>query len=324
MKKIQRQILFIACIIAMFALFDIGIYQVFTKRCISDYSKGMQAKSVDLDKYLPFDENSQIVKIKSELQLSGDLPVLDGAAALYPVFSAFVNATYPEESCVFDGENFSPDSSLQMNNTRGAYQAVVDGTSDIIICAGPSEEQLAYAKEKGVELEMVPIGSEAFVFVINADNPVDNLSVDEVKGIYTGTYTNWSQLGGENKRIGALQRNEGSGSQTAMLRFMDGEPIKRDYDSFLGSAIGYSFRFYVEGVVADGGVKLLSLDGAYPDRENIQSGAYPIVNHFYAVYRSDNDNENIPVLIDWMLSEEGQRIVEETGYVRKAQDVKEQ
>lgn len=314
MKKKYRQFMVIGIIIFLFVLFDIGIYAVFTRRCVSDYSEGMQAKSVELDKYLPFEEDSQIVKIRSELQLSGDLPVLDGAAALYPVFSAFVNAVYPEGSSIFDGENFSPDSVLQMNNTRGAYQAVVDGTSDVIVCAAPSEEQLAYAEEKGVELEMVPIGSEAFVFVVNAKNPVGDLSVEQVKGIYTGKYTNWSQLGGENKRIGALQRNEGSGSQTAMLRFMEGEEIKTDYDSFLGSAIGYSFRFYVEGVVADGGVKLLSLNGVYPDKENIQKGTYPVVDHFYAIYRKDNENQNIPLLIDWMCSEEGQRIIEETGY----------
>lgn len=315
MKKIYRQFLIIGAIVTLFVLFDIGIYQTFTRRCISDYSEGMQAKSVELDEYLPFEEDSQIVKIHSELQLSGDLPVLDGAAALYPVFSAFVNAVYPEGSSIFDGENFSADSCLQMNNTRGAYQAVVDGGSDIIICAGPSEEQLAYAEEKGVELEMVPIGSEAFVFVVNTHNPVNDLTVEQIKGIYTGKYTNWSQLGGENKRIGALQRNEGSGSQTAMLRFMEGEAMKTDYDSFLGSAIGYSFRFYVEGVVADGGVKLLSLNGVYPDKDNIRNGSYPIVNHFYAIYRKDNTNENIPHLIDWMLSEEGQRIIEETGYI---------
>ena len=316
MKKIYRQFLIIGVIIIMFVLFDIGIYQTFTRRCISDYSEGMQAKSVELDEYLPFREESKIIKMRSELQLSGDLPVIDGAAALYPVFSAFVNAVYPEESSVFDGENFSQDSCLQMNNTRGAYQAVVDGTSDIIVCAEPSKEQLAYAEEKGVELEMVPIGSEAFVFVVNTKNPVENLTVEQVKGIYTGKYTNWSQLGGDDKRIGALQRNEGSGSQTAMLHFMEGEEMKTDYDSFLGSAIGYSFRFYVESVVADGGVKLLSLNGFYPDKENIKNGSYPIVDHFYAIYRKDNKNKNIPVLIDWMLSEEGQKIIEETGYVR--------
>ena len=143
--------------------------------------RSMQAKSVELDEYLPFVEETKIVKRRSSLQLSEDLPVLDGAAALYPVFSAFVNAVYPEDSCQFDGKNFGKESALQMNNTRGAYQAVVDGTVDIAVCAKPSKEQLAYAEQKGVSLELVPIGSEAFVFLVNAKNPVDSLTVDQVK-----------------------------------------------------------------------------------------------------------------------------------------------
>ncbi|MCH5252525.1 MAG: substrate-binding domain-containing protein [Lachnospiraceae bacterium] len=318
MKKIQKQILILTGIALLFIVFDVSIYEIFTRRVISSYSQKLQAKSVELDEYLPFDSESKIVRKKAELSLTGDLPVMDGAAALYPVFSAFVGAVYPEESCLFDGENFLPESRLQMNNTRGAYQAVVDGDSDIVFCADPSKEQLAYAKEKGVELKMVPIGSDAFVFVVNAKNPINSLTVEQVRGIYTGKYTNWAELGGADKRIGALQRNEGSGSQTAMLSFMGGEPMKKDYDTFLGSAIGYSFRFYVEGIVEDSAVKLLSLNGVAPSKENIQNKSYPVVGDFYAIYRSDNTNPNIPILIDWMLSEEGQQIVEETGYVRVA------
>lgn len=314
MKKLRHQIFIIAVLVLTFVIFDIGIYNVFTKRCINDYSEGLKAKSVELDEYLPFDESSKIVKINSEFKLTEDLPVIDGAAALYPVFSAFVNAVYPESSCSFDGENFTPESALQYTNTRGAYKAVADGTADIVICASPSEEQLAYAKEKGVELEFVPIGCEAFVFIVNKENSVDNLTAEQVRGIYSGKYKNWSEIGGENTLIAPLQRNEGSGSQTAMLSFMNGEKIKVRNNVF-GKAIGFSFRYYVEGIVVDGNIKMLSLNGVYPNAENIRNKTYPVVSEFYAVYRKNNDNENIKPLIDWMLSEEGQKIVEESGYV---------
>ena len=83
-----------------------------------------------------------------------------------------------------------------------------------------------------------------------------------------------------------------------------------------GASIGFSFRYYMDGIVENEAVKMLSLNGVYPSAENIQNGSYPIIAQFYAVYRADNDNENIPVLIDWILSEEGQRIIEESGYVR--------
>ena len=162
MKKLHKQILMITALVCVFILFDMSIYNLFTKRVMSDYSEGMQAKSIELDKYLPFDENSEAVMIASETKLSGDLPVIDGAAALYPLCSAFVHALYPEDSVEFDGENFTPDSKLQFTNTRGAYKSVVDGTADVVICAEPSEEQLAYAKDNGVTLKLVPIGKEAF------------------------------------------------------------------------------------------------------------------------------------------------------------------
>lgn len=313
--KLCRQLCLIGLLIAGFAVFDLTVYNAITKRYINSTSEEMQAKSIELCKYLPFESESEIVRIDSTLKLSGDLPIVDGAAALYPVFSAFVNATYPEDSVSFNGENFEPGSALQYTNTRGAYKSVVDGNADIVFCAKPSEEQLGYAEENGVELEMVPIGCEAFVFIVNKDNPVDNLSVEQVRGIYSGEYLTWSQLGGDNYLIDALQRNEGSGSQTAMLSFMDGEEMKRNPLGFTGRAIGFSFRYYVSGIVENSAVKMLSLNGVYPDKESIADGSYPIVSNFYAVYRKDNDNENIPLLIDWILSDEGQRIVEESGYV---------
>ena len=312
--KIAKQISALLLIAALFAAFDITVYNVFTRRYINHTSEGMQAKSVELDKYLPFEDDSEVVKIEASLALDGDLPVLDGAAALYPVFSAFVNAVYPENSVSFDGESFTHESALQFSNTRGAYKSVADGTVDIIFCAKPSAEQLAYAEEKGVELELIPIGCEAFVFLVNKNNPVDGLTSEQVRKIYSGEITRWSEVGGNSSLIDALQRNEGSGSQTGMLSFMGDTEMKRNPMGFMGSAIGYSYRYYVEGIVENGGVKMLSLDGVYPDKENVANGSYPIIGNLYAVYDKSNPNPNIPVLIDWILSEEGQRIVEESGY----------
>ena len=61
---------------------------------------------------------------------------------------------------------------------------------------------------------------------------------------------------------------------------------------------------------------MLAVDGVYPDRENISSGSYPVTMDFYAVYRADNSNENVPKVIEWILSDEGQRLIEESGYSR--------
>lgn len=313
--KLKNQIFVILGLILAFVLFDLSIFNVVTKRYIDPRGDEMKSRSIEVSEYLPFTEDSGIVHVDSSVKLSGDLPVIDGAAALYPMFSAFVDATYPKESVSFDGTDFAEDSALQFHNTRGAYQAVVDGDADIIFCAKPSEEQLAYAEEKGVELKMVPIGYEAFVFIVGKDNPVDDLTIEQVQGLYTGKYKNWSEVGGDNRLVDAVQRNTGSGSQTAMLSFMNGQTMKRSVMGALtGRAIGFSFRYYVEGLSVNPDVKMLSLNGVYPSEENIANGTYPIASNFYAVYDASNENENISLLLDFILSEEGQRIVKESGY----------
>ena len=312
--KLVKQIGVLVFAAACFFVFNLCVYMICTKPCLPDRSEGMRAKSVELAEYLPFDEDSQIVDRKSELKLQGKLPVIDGAAALYPVFSAFVNAVYPEEAVSFDGKDFTAESKLRMSNTRGAYKGVADGSVDIAVCAGPSEEQRRYAQKRGAELELVPIGREAFVFLVNGDNPVSELSCAQIRGIYDGTYTNWKELGGKNLPINPLQRNAGSGSQTAMLSFMEGREMKKNFSGFLGSAIGFSFRYYVEDVAEHGGIKILAVDGVYPDKASISQEKYPIISNFYAVYDKNNKNPNVAKMVQWMRSAEGQRIVEETGY----------
>lgn len=315
MKKLIRQIAALTLIALAFAVFDIGVYNLVTTRYIDRRSAAMQAKSIELDRYLPFADDTEIVQTDAGITLTGDLPVLDGAAALYPVFSAFVHAMYPPESVEFDGTSFTQESKLHFTNTRGAYKAVVDGDADLIFCAKPSAEQQAYAAENGCALALVPIGHEAFVFLVHSDNPVESLTVDQVRGIYAGDYTRWSEVGGENRRIDALQRNAGSGSQTAMLGFMGDIPMKKRPVLGDGSAIGFSFRYYVESLAPNSGVKMLALNGVYPDKAHIADGSYPIVGDLYAVYDKSNPNENIPRMLGWILSEEGQSVVEQSGYV---------
>jgi phosphate transport system substrate-binding protein len=112
-----------------------------------------------------------------------------------------------------------------------------------------------------------------------------------------------------------VTRLEGSGSQSMMHVFMGDVPMGgKSPLALFGGSIGFSFRYYLDDMVANSGVKMLSLNGVYPSRENIRSGSYPVIAQFYAIYRADNENENIPLLIDWILSEEGQALIEACGY----------
>ena len=314
-KKLAKQIAVIALVIALFAGLDTGIYQLFIKRVISHHSPGMQKMSVEVGNYVPFTGSENVFSAEGATKLEGDIPVIDGAAALLPVYAGFVQSIYPESSVKFNGEDYEASSAMHYTNTRGAYKDIVDGNADIIICAQPSDEQLAYAAEKGVELELVPIGSDAFVFIVNDSNPVNNITIDQIKGIYSGEITNWNELGGKNMPIAAMRRNKNSGSQTALEKIMGDTPIKPDYTALFGSPIGFSFRYYVTGMLGEGGVKILTINGVAPTAETIADGSYPISGNIYAVYRKGETNENVQKAIDFMLSPEGQKIVEQSGYI---------
>lgn len=284
------------------------------------------APNINVYEYLPFREDSKIVKINSEtLKLTDDLPVIDGAAAFFPVYSAFVNAVYPETTELYDGV-------FEYNNTPGGYQLLAEKGIDLFLGVYPSEEQKAYAEECDTTFVYTPVGTEAFVFFVHKDNPIDNLTTEQIKGIYSGEITNWKQVGGKNEEIAAFQRNEGSGSQSMLQRFMGDTPIMEAPTEMVNTmmsgiieqvssyrsksnSIGFSFRYYVEGIIQNPDIKVLSVDGVAPTAENIRNGSYPIVTPMYAVTYEENTNENVDLLLQWILSEEGQYIIEETGYV---------
>lgn len=284
------------------------------------------APNINVHEYLPFEEDSKIVKIDSKtLKLTEDLPRIDGAAAFFPVYSAFIHAVYPETTELYDGV-------FEYNNTPGGYQLLAEKGIDLFLGVYPSEEQKAYAEECGTTFVYTPVGTEAFVFFVHKDNPIDSLTTEQIKGIYSGEITNWKQLGGKNEEIAAFQRNEGSGSQSMLERFMGETPImeaptelKNDLMSGIieqvsnyrskSNSIGFSFRYYVEGIIKNSDIKMLAVDGVLPTAENIRNGSYSVVTPIYAVTYAENDNENVDQLLQWILSEEGQYIIEETGYV---------
>lgn len=286
--------------------------------------------SINVDEYLPFDDNSKIVNVKSKT-LNFDtlskrqLPIIDGAAAAFPVYSAFVNATYPSTTTLRDGV-------FEYNNTVDGYRKLAKKDIDIFIGAAPSKEQIEFAKKHGTEFEYIQIGYEAFVFFVNKDNPIESLTTEQLKGIYSGEITNWSELGGKREKIVPFQRNAGSGSQSMLIRFMGDTPIAEpttettvggmggivevvaDYKN-KSTSIGFSFRFYIEGIIKNPDIKLIAIDGVSPSKENIKNGTYPIITPVYAVTYKGNSNENVYKLIEWMRSDEGQYIIEESGYV---------
>ncbi|MBR6475701.1 MAG: substrate-binding domain-containing protein [Lachnospiraceae bacterium] len=273
----------------------------------------------DIENYYVFDSGRKLTV--------DDLSKVDGAKALEPfydaVFADMLGLSVEDAKAC-----------LMCNNTPSAYKNLTYGNVDMIFCALPSEEQVAEAEANGVEFEYHTILSGGFVFFVNKDNPVDSITQEQLKGIVSGKITNWKEVGGEDEPIKLYQRNEGSGSQTGLYRYvlpkeevmppiieqyedsMEGVVDRvSDYDNGRG-AISYSYYYYVANMYTSDEIKLLGIDGVIPSDETISQGTYPFLNFSQIVTRKDLPEYSIVRdIIDYVQGENGARIARENGYV---------
>jgi phosphate transport system substrate-binding protein len=288
---------------------------------------------VDLQPYYVTNDKNILPKLAKPATFTinnpKDMPIMDGAQAAYPVYAAFANATYKNIARVNTFENGSE--IVSFTNTINAFERLINGEVDIFFGAQPSVEQANLAEQAGKKLTLTPIGKEAFVFFLNKKNSVNNLSIQQVKDIYSGKITTWNQVDGENNKIRAFQRPENSGSQTIMEKIMGDTPLMdplKEEVSGMGeimeevanyrnykSAIGYSFRFFATSMYPNNNIKLISINGVEPSAENISNGKYPYVVNLYAITVKDNPKKTVVPFLKWMQGSQGQKLVEDVGYI---------
>jgi phosphate transport system substrate-binding protein len=292
-------------------------------------------QDVNLYQYIPFREGNKLVALDRSpgfrFRLYENLPRLDGATALYPVYASFVQTVYPAAVYpVLDYSQFYT-GIVKCTQTPRAYENLINGDADIIFCAEPSKDQIAKTAEKGVNFNLTPIGIDAFVFFVNKNNPIDNITSEQVRAVYSGEITNWYSINGIDQPIIAYQRPKNSGSQTILEQVIMTnrevmEPLMENVAGGMGgiveqvasytnyaNAIGYSFLFFVTEMVNNDEIKLISIDGIYPSKEAVQKNEYPFTGPFYAI-TTENETENAKRFIEWILSDEGQYLIEKAGY----------
>lgn len=268
-------------------------------------------------------------KIVSDPVINEDfLKHIDGSTATIPVTAEIYRQ-------FFDYSDEKINNDVYHATTHQAYLNLINRKGkDIIFVTEPSKEELKLAKEKGVKLEVIPIIREAFVFIVNEKNPINSLTVDQIQKIYTGAYKSWKELGDrKGKTIYAFQRDANSGSQTAMEQLvMKGKKMTEgvqtvtymegliynvaDYSNYPG-AIGYTYKYYLNNLYIQEGVKILNVNHIEPTNENLIHQKYPFATNYYAVIRSDEPADSpARKLRDWLLTDEGQRLVEMCGYCR--------
>jgi phosphate transport system substrate-binding protein len=281
--------------------------------------------------------------------IAQDYPRVDGSTSAFPlqrVIACRVLGIPCDWMKDFFGESWtiSPDplrsdaSDLEQmdavvhSGTHGSYVNLIEGQADFILVArAPSEDELEAARKSDVTLDVRPVALDAFVFLVNAENPVDDLALETVRDIYAGRITRWEEGDVNGEPITTYQRNRNSGSQELMERLvMQGTPMVDSPDmmilvSMLGPinavaedrlGIGYSVYYYTAFILPDRRVKRIAIDGVVPMSANIADRTYPLTTEVYAVVREDTPQGSpARMLRDWLLTDEGQAVVAESGYV---------
>ena len=337
--KNYKKPLFICLLISL----SFGVYTYFLEK---DLHVKQVNTGINLGKFAPFidinnpnlgldlkdkiaSHNPNLASIKSDFKFKDNPPLIDGATALYPIYAAFVESIYPSNLKYYPCRD--EDSVAKCSTTNGAYENLINQKVDIIFVAGASNEQLNLAKDKNVTMEFLEIGKEAFVFFVNSKNSLDNLSVDEVVKIYSGKITNYKEVGGKNAKILAFQRDKNSGSQTMLEKIMAGKELMQapatnvvgDMAGIVKSvgtyknyknALGFSFLYFTKEMVKNSDIKLLKINGVYPNSQSILSETYPFVGKFYAVTLKENKKESVKEFLEWLKSSEAKLIIQKTGY----------
>ena len=264
------------------------------------------------------------------------MPKIDGSTSTYP----FTEAVYGN---LFYGGYSHPEMPKKHSKSHASYERLINGEVDMIFASVyPANDILELAKENGVELELIPIAYDAMIFFTNADNMAENLTKKQISEIYVDNkYTNWKELGGPDALLYPYCRNNDSGSHAQMERhFLNGKEINEKirqettsesmenvltdvmgaetYDP-KGYGLGYSIYYYFQNMDmfydTNSYLKLLAIDGVYPDDDTIASGEYPLSNNTYIVLRKDEPKDSpARKMADFMLTKEGQKCVEEAGF----------
>ena len=223
----------------------------------------------------------------------------------------------PKFTCTEDETRELLTKRLLNSNTHQSFVNLIDDKVEMIITARSiSRDEKVYAEEQGVTLIEKPIARDALAFMVN---------------IYTGNIVNWAEVGGLDCVMKPYVRDRNSGSQEKFeMMVMKGLTIKDFPEMQIGrtmmtpyyqieqdtAGIAFTPFYYYKVMVGTGSTKAIGVNGVAMAKENIINGTYPYTSNVYTAVRSDIDKSSVAYrLFDFLTTEQGQAIVDESGYV---------
>ena len=215
----------------------------------------------------------------------------------------------------FELENSNVSIEINEVASSAGIKDAINGVSEI----GMSSRELK--DEEASAVKATTIAYDGIAIITNKNNPIKNITIDQIKGIYTGQITNWNQIeGGKDAPIVVVSREEGSGTRDAFQEIVGYKSEELLADAMIANATGAVKETvatndnaigFVSFEYLDDKVNIVSVENVEPKAELVQSGEYKISRPFILVNKTDGLSEEGQKLIDFILSDEGQTLVKE-------------
>lgn len=240
--------------------------------------------------------------------------------------STSVQPLSEELAAVFMDENPGISVEVQGGGSGQGIKAVQEKIADI----GSLSREIKEEEKSSVTQEFV-IAKDGVAVIVNPETKVENLTIEQIKNIYTGQITNWKEVGGEDAPIVVVSREEGSGTRgafTEITKVMEKDAAGQEIDNTTKEALVQGSTGAVMQTVAttpntigyvslgalSDTVKALKVENVAPSEETVLSGEYKISRPFLYVTGGEL-SEAAQKYVDFVLSEEGQAIVQENGFI---------
>ena len=249
-------------------------------------------------------------------ETSSENLTLNGSTTVFPIAQKVAE--------VFMNKYPNVNVSVRGTGSGNGIAALINGTCDIADASRPmTQDEIKLAKSRGITPFENIIAKDAIAIVVNPKNPISEISHEQLKKIYTGKITNWKELGGPDMEIVPVTRDSSSGTfevfeekvlgkgvemiSTAVVQGSN-QAVKTTVEKTEG-AIGYIGFGYV-----DNSVKVLKFDDVMPSKSSVLDGTYEISRPLF-MYTNGEPQGVVKKFIDFVMSPEGQTIVEQVGYI---------
>jgi phosphate transport system substrate-binding protein len=212
---------------------------------------------------------------------------------------------------------------IQGGGTKKGIEALIDGSADIGAASRSirAEEAKQLAENFNAVGMSFLIAKDALSIYLNPNNPVESLTVEQLRKIYTGEITNWKDAGGKDAPIRLLTRSPNSGTYLYFKEhILEGKDYASECKVLTTTEAIVEETMQDENAIGYGGIGYgaealhCRINGIAPSEENVRNDKYPIIRYLY-YYTANTPKGAIKEFIDWVLSPAGQTVIQEEGYI---------